>query len=160
MPLWGFPDGSTNKEAAYRDVGSVPGSGRFLAKEMVTCSSALAWSILWTEELCRLQSMGSQRVRHDWACAQTLYDLNLLNLSQLGFWSIVCTVFVNVYSTVVLFMVKYSISLLIFHLLSLSIIERKVLKSACNCGFMYFLFCFRFSFVYFKALLFFQKQLG
>ena len=28
----------------------------------------LAWKILWTEEPGRLQSMGSQRVRHDWAC--------------------------------------------------------------------------------------------
>jgi len=30
-------------------------------------SSILAWEIPWTEEPCRLQSMGSQRVRHDWA---------------------------------------------------------------------------------------------
>ena len=27
----------------------------------------LAWKISWTEEPGRLQSMGSQRVRHDWA---------------------------------------------------------------------------------------------
>ena len=106
IPLWGFPDGSTNKEPAYQDVGSIPGSGRSPEKEMVTCSSTLGWNILWTEELCRIQSMGSQRVRHDWVYAQTLYDLNLLNLSQLAFWSIVCTVFVNVYSAVVLFMVS------------------------------------------------------
>ena len=30
-------------------------------------SSTLAWKIPWTEEPCRLQSMGSQRVRHDLA---------------------------------------------------------------------------------------------
>ena len=30
-------------------------------------SSTLAWKIPWTEEPSRLQSMGSQRVRHDWA---------------------------------------------------------------------------------------------
>ena len=70
IPLWGFPNGSTNKEPAYQDVGSIPGSGRSLEKEMVTCSSTLAWNIAWTEKLCRLQSMGSQRVRHNWACAQ------------------------------------------------------------------------------------------
>ena len=29
-------------------------------------SSTLAWKIPWTEEPGRLQSMGSQRVRHDW----------------------------------------------------------------------------------------------
>ena len=38
-----------------------------LEKEMATNSSTLAWKIPWTEEPGRLQSMGSQRVRHDWA---------------------------------------------------------------------------------------------
>ena len=33
-----------------------------LEKEMVTHSSILTWKILWTEELGKLQSMGSQRV--------------------------------------------------------------------------------------------------
>ena len=32
-----------------------------------THSSILAWKIPWTEESGRLQSMGSQRVRHNWA---------------------------------------------------------------------------------------------
>ena len=36
-----------------------------LEKEMATHSSTLAWKIPWTEEPCRLQSMGSQRVGHD-----------------------------------------------------------------------------------------------
>ena len=36
-----------------------------LEKEMAAHSSILAWKILWTEEPGRLQSMGSQRVRHD-----------------------------------------------------------------------------------------------
>ena len=36
-----------------------------LEKEMATYSSIPAWRILWTEEPGRLQSMGSQRVRHD-----------------------------------------------------------------------------------------------
>ena len=38
-----------------------------LEKEMATHSSTLAWKIPWTEEPGRLQSMGSWRVRHDWA---------------------------------------------------------------------------------------------
>ena len=38
-----------------------------LEKEMATHSSTLAWRIPWTEEPGRLQSMGSQRVGHDWA---------------------------------------------------------------------------------------------
>ena len=41
-----------------------------LEKEMATHSSILAWRIPWTEELGRLQSMGSQRVGHDWATGQ------------------------------------------------------------------------------------------
>ena len=36
-----------------------------LEKEMATHSSVLAWKISWTEEPGMLQSMGSQRVRHD-----------------------------------------------------------------------------------------------
>ena len=36
-----------------------------LEKEMATHSSILAWKIPQTEEPGRLQSMGSQRVRHD-----------------------------------------------------------------------------------------------
>ena len=38
-----------------------------LEKEMATHSSTLAWKIPWTEEPGRLQSMGSQKVGHDWA---------------------------------------------------------------------------------------------
>ena len=34
---------------------------------MTTHSSILAWGIPWTEEPGGLQSMGSQRVRHDWS---------------------------------------------------------------------------------------------
>ena len=37
-------------------------------KAMATHSSALAWKIPWTEEPCRLQSMGLQQSRiHDWS---------------------------------------------------------------------------------------------
>ena len=38
-----------------------------LKKEMATHSSILTWRIPQTEELGELQSMGSQRVRHDGA---------------------------------------------------------------------------------------------
>ena len=37
-----------------------------LKKAMATHSSTLAWKIPWTAEPGRLQSMGSQRVGHDW----------------------------------------------------------------------------------------------
>ena len=38
-----------------------------LEEEMATHSSILAWKIPWTVEPGWLQSMGSQRVRHNWA---------------------------------------------------------------------------------------------
>ena len=38
-----------------------------LEKGMVTHSSILSWRISWTEEPSGLQSMGLQRVGHDWA---------------------------------------------------------------------------------------------
>ena len=38
-----------------------------LEKEMAIHFSTFAWKIPWMEEPDRLQSMGSQRVRHDWA---------------------------------------------------------------------------------------------
>ena len=46
------------------ELGSIPGSGRPLEKGMAALSRILAWRILWTEELGRLQSMGWQRLRH------------------------------------------------------------------------------------------------
>ena len=48
-----------------RVMGSIPESGRSPEKEMATHSSIFAWTILWTEEPGRVQSMGSQRVRHN-----------------------------------------------------------------------------------------------
>ena len=43
-----------------------------LEKAMATHSSTLAWKILWTEEPGRLQSTGSQRVRHHWVTSLSL----------------------------------------------------------------------------------------
>ena len=45
-----------------------------LGKEMATHS----WKIPWTEEPGRLQSMGLQRVRHDWTTSLLLIILDLL----------------------------------------------------------------------------------
>ena len=47
-----------------------------LSEAMAPHSSTLAWKITWTEEPGRLQSMGSLRVRYDWA--------TLLSLSCIG----------------------------------------------------------------------------
>ena len=40
---------------------------------MTPHSNTLAWRIPWTEEPGRLQSMGSLRVRHDWATSLSLF---------------------------------------------------------------------------------------
>ena len=42
-----------------------------LEKVLATHSTVLAWRIPWTEEPGGLQSMGSQRVRHDWVTEHT-----------------------------------------------------------------------------------------
>ena len=49
-----------------------------MEKETATQSSILAWIIPWTKELGGLQSMGSQRVRHDWVTNRpgTLLDMS------------------------------------------------------------------------------------
>ena len=44
-----------------------------LEKAMAPHSSTLAWKIPWMEEPGRLQSMGSPRVRHDWATSLSLF---------------------------------------------------------------------------------------
>ena len=63
----GFPGGSNGKESACNagDLGSIPGLGNLLEKEMAAHPSILAWIIPRTEEPGRLQSTGSQRVDHD-----------------------------------------------------------------------------------------------
>ena len=50
--LWGFPGGIAvkNMPANVPDMGSIPGSGRSLEKEVAVHSSVLAWEIPWTEE--------------------------------------------------------------------------------------------------------------
>ena len=49
---------------------------------MATHSSILAWRIPWTEESCGLQSMGLQRVRHNWV-AITPTQVNMQCKAQL-----------------------------------------------------------------------------
>ena len=73
----GLPWWLSSKESACNagnagDMGLIPGLGRSIEEAMATHSSILAWEIPWTEELSRLQSMGSQRVRHDWAHTHTI----------------------------------------------------------------------------------------
>ena len=58
-------------------------------KGMATHSSILAWRIPWTEKPGGLQSMGLQRVRHDWVTKHSslcLYILLSRNRLRLGRW--------------------------------------------------------------------------
>ena len=48
-----------------------------LEKEMATHSSILAWRIPWTEEPGGIQSMGSQRVGHNWVTNPSTFHLTL-----------------------------------------------------------------------------------
>ena len=48
---------------------------------LATHSSTLAWRIPWREEPCRLQSMGSQRVRHYWATSLSFFFLAIFFLT-------------------------------------------------------------------------------
>ena len=53
---------------------------------MTTHFSILAWKIPRTEEPGRLQSMGSQRVRHDWVCTRLVVQWLRLRASKKGTW--------------------------------------------------------------------------
>ena len=63
----GFPGGSDGKGSPYNagDMGSISGSGRSPGGGMAIHSNTFAWRIPWTEEPHGLQSIWSQRVRHD-----------------------------------------------------------------------------------------------
>ena len=62
-----FPGSSHGKKFACNagDLSSIPGLGRSLERGMATHFSILAWEIPWTEEPGGIQSMGSQRDRHN-----------------------------------------------------------------------------------------------
>ena len=56
---------------------------------METHSSILAWRIPWTEEPGRLQSMGSQRVGHDWLTNTFQYSCLKNPMDRRTWWAIV-----------------------------------------------------------------------
>ena len=79
---WHFPghvgglSGGLEGEASacnMGDLGSIPELGRSPGEGNGTHSSTLAWKIPWTEEWGRLQSMGSQRVGHNWVTSVSTF---------------------------------------------------------------------------------------
>ena len=87
LPWWLSGKESTCHAGDAGDSGSIPGWGR---SPGVGHGNPLQYSlqcserITWTEEPGELQSMGSQRGRHDWATEQAHLDLNLSYLG--GQW--------------------------------------------------------------------------
>ena len=59
-----------------------------LEKGMATHSSILAWKIPWTEELGRLQSKGSQRVRRDWVTKPMHAGAKFVQIQSLAWFQI------------------------------------------------------------------------
>jgi len=80
-----FSAGSDGKESACNagELGSILGLEDPLEKGMVTHSSVLAGRIPWTEEPGRLQSIGSQSVRYDWAAKHTYTSVGNTNAPPL-----------------------------------------------------------------------------
>ena len=78
-----FLGGSDGKESACNagDPGSIPGLGRTLGEEMATPSIIHAWRIPWTEEPGGLESLGLQRVGHDWVIITFTFHYNVPALS-------------------------------------------------------------------------------
>ena len=77
--IQGFPGGSKDKASACNtgDLGSIPGSGRSLEKEMATQSSTLAWKSHGWRSLVGCSPWGC-RVGHNWV--PSLHFTSLLHV--------------------------------------------------------------------------------
>ena len=75
-----------NPDASTGDMGSSSCQEDPLKKEMATHPSILAWEILWTEEPGGLQSMGSQRVRHNLVTKQQQQHNNELDSTEINIY--------------------------------------------------------------------------
>ena len=78
LQLPGFPGGSDSKESANLPAMRRPGFNPWVGKIpwrrkwLPTPVSSLAWKLRWTEEPGGLQTIGAQRVAHDWAANTSL----------------------------------------------------------------------------------------
>ena len=66
LPLWLSDKESSCNAGATGDGNLIPGLGDPLEEEMATHTSILAWRIQGNRGAWWLQSMGLQKVRHDW----------------------------------------------------------------------------------------------
>ena len=65
-----------------------------MEKETATHSSTLAWKIPWMEETCRLQSVGSQRVKRVGAISLSLYIKSMVLLKIYPGWETIVRIMV------------------------------------------------------------------
>ena len=78
--IWGFPRGSDQESVLNAETQIwFMGQEDPLEKEMSTHFSIPAWRIPWTEEPGELQSMGLQRVGHDWVIELNWIEWHLLS---------------------------------------------------------------------------------
>ena len=84
LPRWLRGKGSTCqcKRCGFNSSGEEP-----MEKEMATHSSVLAERIPWTKELGGLPSMGSQRVRHNWATEHLSTCTHVLRRAKGTHWA-------------------------------------------------------------------------
>ena len=73
LPWWLSSNESTCQYKGHR---FDPWSGKTPGEGNGTCSNILAWEIPWTEESNRLQTLGSQRVRHNLVTKQQQQQLS------------------------------------------------------------------------------------
>ena len=66
-----------------------------MQREMATHSYILAWRIPWTKEPGRLQSTGSQRVRHDWMISLSFFLSFILRNVPIGVINCMVTVSIS-----------------------------------------------------------------
>ena len=81
-----FPGGSGGKESACSvgDLGSTPGLGRSPGEGNGNSLQYSCLRIPWTEEAVGLQSMRSQRVRHNRATNPSLHFKSFISLYDYG----------------------------------------------------------------------------
>ena len=86
-PLMGFPRGSAVKNLPAMQNTQVRSLGQedLLEEGMATHSCIVAWRIPWTEEPGGLQSMGSQRVGHNWNHLAHLHTCLLIRCEDWSF---------------------------------------------------------------------------
>ena len=88
--MWGFPGGEVSNSPAkagdVKDEDLIPGSGRSPVEGNATHSSILAWRIPWPEEPGWLQSVGTQRVEHDYVTEHSGTHIKYISYNSVISW--------------------------------------------------------------------------